>query len=119
MMDHRYGKVERGGRTVSARERLKRIGKSHCDGTERHARLERGGACSVHRSQMSGIIGPEKWRVDLFELIAATPKLDWQLVTKRPENISKSLPPDWDDWCPNVWLGMTAEDHADLAVGCE
>jgi len=27
------------------------------------------------------------WRLDLFRLIQATPMLDWQLLTKRPENI--------------------------------
>lgn len=52
------------------------------------------------------------WRQDLFELIKATPNLDWQLLTKRPQNIKKMLPSDWGagGW-PNVWLGFTAEDQ--------
>ncbi|WP_419909370.1 DUF5131 family protein [Hoeflea sp.] len=52
------------------------------------------------------------WRSDLFELIRQTPDLDWQLLTKRPQNISKMLPPDWGQtgW-NNVWLGFTAEDQ--------
>jgi protein gp37 len=55
----------------------------------------------------------------LFELIAATPALDWQLLTKRPENIlpmqqrmlaadlvaSGSFP-----W-PNVWYMASVENH--------
>ncbi|MBI3758979.1 MAG: DUF5131 family protein [Deltaproteobacteria bacterium] len=50
------------------------------------------------------------WRADLFNLIRACDQLDWQLLTKRPQNIRKMLPPDWDDGYPNVWLGTTAED---------
>ncbi|WP_404934262.1 phage Gp37/Gp68 family protein [Nitratireductor sp. L15S-10] len=52
------------------------------------------------------------WRSDLFDLIRATPSLDWQLLTKRPQNISKMLPADWGpDGYRNVWLGFTAEDQ--------
>src|SRR5205823_177474 len=50
------------------------------------------------------------WRDDLWRLIRACDQLDWQLLTKRPQNIRKMLPPDWDDGYPNVWLGTTAED---------
>ncbi|MBO6903155.1 MAG: phage Gp37/Gp68 family protein [Rhizobiaceae bacterium] len=52
------------------------------------------------------------WRVELFDLIRATPALDWQLLTKRPQNIRKMLPTTWGDsgW-QNVWLGFTAEDQ--------
>jgi protein gp37 len=50
-----------------------------------------------------------KWRQDLFELIRATPDLDWLLVTKRIGNAGQMIgyatgqrePPD------NVWLGAT------------
>lgn len=53
-----------------------------------------------------------QWRADLFELIKATPSLDWQLLTKRPQNISKMLPAGWGtDGYANVWLGFTAEDQ--------
>jgi protein gp37 len=55
---------------------------------------------------------PEAWRADLFRLIQETPELDWQLLTERPQNISKMLPPDWgDNGYPNVWLGVTCEDQ--------
>lgn len=58
---------------------------------------------------------PEEWRADLFELIKATPHLDWLLLTKRPQNIAKFLPPDWGNGYKNVWLGATIEnqDEAD------
>lgn len=42
----------------------------------------------------------------LWELIAATPNLDWQLLTKRPDNIGRMMP--HGDW-PNVWLGTSVE----------
>src|SRR6516165_6791477 len=51
-----------------------------------------------------------EWRSDLFTLIRACDQLDWQLLTKRPQNIRKMLPRDWYTGYPNVWLGTTAED---------
>ncbi|CDN54773.1 Gp37Gp68 family protein [Neorhizobium galegae bv. officinalis bv. officinalis str. HAMBI 1141] len=52
------------------------------------------------------------WRTDLFDVIRQTPALDWQLLTKRPQNIRKMLPPDWgNQGYHNVWLGFTAEDQ--------
>lgn len=32
---------------------------------------------------------PAEWRVDLFQLVAATENLDWLLLTKRPENFRR------------------------------
>ena len=44
----------------------------------------------------------------LWELIAATPNLDWLLLTKRPHLIERLAP--WRaDWPINVWLGTTVE----------
>lgn len=51
------------------------------------------------------------WRRDLFALIRETPHLDWQLLTKRPQNIRTMLPPDWGTGYPNVWLGTSIEDE--------
>jgi protein gp37 len=52
-----------------------------------------------------------KWRKDLFALIRECRRLDWLLLTKRPQNILKMLPADWDDGYHNVWLGVTAENQ--------
>lgn len=54
----------------------------------------------------------------LWALIRATPWLDWQLLTKRPERIAGSLPADWGRGYANVWLGTSVEDQAaaDLRV---
>jgi protein gp37 len=51
-----------------------------------------------------------EWRTDLFNLIRQCDQIDWQLLTKRPQNIEKMLPRDWGGGYPNVWLGTTAED---------
>ena len=53
------------------------------------------------------------WRANLWSLIAATPHLDWLLLTKRPQNIAKMLPPTWGDGWPNVWLGTTVENQTE------
>jgi protein gp37 len=52
------------------------------------------------------------WRTDLWRLIRECHHLDWQLLTKRPQNIGKMLPEDWGRGYTNVWLGTTAEDAA-------
>jgi protein gp37 len=44
----------------------------------------------------------------LWDLIAATPALDWLLLSKRPERYREILPSPLP-W--NVWLGTTAEDR--------
>jgi protein gp37 len=54
---------------------------------------------------------PSAWRQELFFLIRECDRLDWLLLTKRPQNILKMLPLDWGDGYPNVWLGTTAEDQ--------
>jgi protein gp37 len=52
------------------------------------------------------------WRAELFALIERTPRLTWQLLTKRPENLLRFLPPTWlEQPRANVWLGTTVEDQ--------
>jgi protein gp37 len=53
------------------------------------------------------------WRDLLWNLIHQTKHLDWLLLTKRPQNIAKMLPPDWGAGWPNVWLGTTVENQAE------
>jgi len=47
----------------------------------------------------------------LWQIISQTPMLDWQLLTKRPERITASLPDDWGVGYRNVWLGTSIEDE--------
>jgi protein gp37 len=47
-------------------------------------------------------------RARLWALIAATPMLDWLLLTKRPECVAQMIP--WgSEWPENVWIGTTME----------
>jgi protein gp37 len=46
----------------------------------------------------------ESWRNDLFSLIRECNRLDWLVLTKRHENIERTLPSDWEDGYSNVWL---------------
>jgi protein gp37 len=56
--------------------------------------------------------GPNSWRADVFKLIRECRWLDWQLLTKRPENIARMVPDDWSIGnYPNVWLGTSIEDN--------
>lgn len=84
---------------------------------------------------------PDEWLADLLKLIHDTPNLDWQLLTKRPENWESRIEAalrcieaqiDWDkpapqpmeplrnwlaDWFvlrkppANIWIGTTVEDQ--------
>ena len=49
-------------------------------------------------------------RARLWDLIEATPHLDWLLLTKRPEAVTKLA--RWGaEWPANVWLGTTVENQ--------
>jgi protein gp37 len=58
---------------------------------------------------------PAAWREDLWQLIRATPALDWFCLTKRPQNIIGMLPADWGVGWTNVWLGTTTENQIEAA----
>jgi len=54
----------------------------------------------------------DPYRERLFVLIEATPWLDWQLLTKRPEAVMRLVPERWHASFPaNVWVGTTVEDQ--------
>lgn len=73
-----------------------------------------------------------EWRHRAFNLMVATPWLDWLLLTKRPENIYSLIPeihkvPYWayfnnegeqinvhDHFPKNIWIGCTAENEERL-----
>jgi protein gp37 len=65
----------------------------------------------------------DPWREEAWEIMRKTPHLTYQILTKRPENISGRLPAAYEcfggGWpLPNVWLGVTAENQemADLRI---
>lgn len=52
----------------------------------------------------------DPWRDKLWDLIEATPQLDWLLLTKRPHLASRLV--RWGaSWPENVWIGTTVEDQ--------
>jgi protein gp37 len=60
-------------------------------------------------------------RTDIWSLIHETPWLDWQLLTKRPENMIKMTPTVWNvrGWPKNIWAGCTVEDRKRAAARIE
>ena len=56
----------------------------------------------------------DEWRLELFDLMEATPNLDWMLLTKRPRNINNMVPYNWHGgcrWPDNVWMGTSVENQ--------
>ena len=54
----------------------------------------------------------DEYRERLYRLIEATPHLDWQLLTKRPQNFRRFLPKTWlARPVPNVWGMTTVESN--------
>lgn len=70
--------------------------------------------CASMADVFDNAIDPQ-WRADLFELIKATPNLDWLLLTKRIGNVGNMLPVpfDFDKHYPNVWIGATIVNQAE------
>lgn len=65
-------------------------------------------------------VGDDRWpygvHAQLWNLIKATPNLDWMLLTKRIHLLKKLLPKDWGNGYPNVWLGVTCGTQAGADV---
>lgn len=87
---------------------------------------EAGVRLQVFCASLADVFDPEvsdKWREDLFTLIADTPHLDWLLLTKRPEEIERFMDDAcWPETgCPmfgvdgelfeNIWLGVSVESQ--------
>jgi protein gp37 len=84
----------------------------HCGGALKPAR--RRVFCASLADVFDNAVDPQ-WREDLFELIAATPNLDWLLLTKRIGNVGNMLPVpfDFERMYPNVWLSATIVNQAE------
>jgi protein gp37 len=52
-------------------------------------------------------------RLRLWALVESTPWLDWQVLTKRPENVHGLVMERWNfgGWPHNLWIGTTVEDQ--------
>jgi len=51
----------------------------------------------------------DRWRREAWEVIQACDRLDFLILTKRPQRIAAHLPADWGNGYRNVWLGTTVE----------
>jgi protein gp37 len=82
---------------VKAERRYRVFCSSMADVFERHA-----------DPVMNAVLDDQRSR--LWIVIEKTPRLDWLLLTKRPQNIAHMVPRDWSTGFPtNVWIGFTAE----------
>src|ERR1700742_1244127 len=111
MMDKRYGKVQWGPhgerkRTSEANGRKPLQWNKAAKAAGKRPRVFCASLADVFDNQVD-----QSWRIDLFALIRECKKLDWLVLTKRPENMEKMLPSDWREGYSNVWLGTTAEDQ--------
>lgn len=54
-----------------------------------------------------------EWRADFLRMAAQCKHLDFQMLTKRPQNVLRMVPQEWlDDWPQNVWIGTSAGTRA-------
>lgn len=112
LMDHRYHKVEWGPgkpRVLTSDANWKNPVKWNKQAAKAGARAQ------VFCASLADALddeAPSGAREKLWKLIESTPHLDWQLLTKRPQNFSKYLPwgPNEKPW-PNIWLGTSTEDE--------
>ncbi len=59
--------------------------------------------------------GADEWRPEAWDIIRDCNRLDWLILTKRPELIRDRLPADWGkDGYPNVWLGVSCGIESSL-----
>ena len=74
----------------------------------RRTRVFCGSMCDVFEHRLDLV----RHRDRLWEVIERTTALDWQLLTKRPENISRMVPPAWmETWPAHVWVGTSTENQ--------
>jgi protein gp37 len=88
--------------------------------------------CASLADVFDNAVDPQ-WRADLFQLIEATPNLDWLLLTKRIGNVMDRVPEatdlieygeGWQSmwgqgvWPSNIWIGATVvnQEEADRDI---
>ena len=84
----------------------------HTAGIARRQRPASVGESSACLSVISGTTKcPMSGELEALNMIRQCRNLDWLILTKRPQNILKMLPPDWgpQGWS-HVWLGATVEN---------
>lgn len=106
--------AKRYGRDFAARTRTKTWGDPvkwnarHDAFHSQHGRRQRV-FCASLADVFDNAVDPQ-WRADLFELIRATPNLDWLLLTKRIGNVDAMIEAA-GGWPANAKLGITVVDQ--------
>jgi len=54
---------------------------------------------------------PNQWLDDAWNVIRKCPQHTFMILTKRPNVAKYSMPEDWGDGWPNVWLGVSVENQ--------
>lgn len=53
-----------------------------------------------------------RWRVEFMALMEQCAALDFQVLTKRPENVVKMVPESWYlNWPDHIWIGTSVENQ--------
>ena len=107
--DARYGRVEWGGPRRRTSEATRRA--PYRWDREAAATGERRRVFCMSLGDFWDNQVPDEWRIEALNMIRQCRNLDWLILTKRPQNILKMLPPDWGrlGWS-HVWLGATVEN---------
>ena len=111
MMDTRYGKVEWGGDRRRAGAESWR--KPFCWQREAEQDGKRRRVFTLSLGDFFDNQVDPQWHVDAWDVIRRCPNLDWLILTKRPQNILKTLPADWGKGWDNCWLGCTVENQTE------
>ena len=118
LMDTRYGKVEWGPqgkrvRTSDANWRKPLAWNRAAEFAGQRARVFCASLADVFEVKPDQALEMERWRGELWDLIDATPWLDWLLLTKRPETVAGLVPyvKNGHPWPDNVWLGTSVENQ--------
>ncbi len=53
----------------------------------------------------------DRWRPEAWDIIRQRPDVVFFLLTKRPERVASSLPPDWGEGWENVWINVSCENQ--------
>ncbi|MDE6287944.1 MAG: phage Gp37/Gp68 family protein [Muribaculaceae bacterium] len=53
----------------------------------------------------------DKWRPEAWDIIRRRPDVKFFLLTKRPQRVAATLPPDWGAGWDNVWLNVSCENQ--------
>lgn len=130
LMDKRYGKVQWGPqgkrvRTSAAywKQPLKWNRQAAVEGIRR--RVFCASLADVFEDKPDQAYDLANWREELWQLVLATPWLDWLVLTKRPQNVRPMVPFAMPGnpysvlpWPSNLWIGTSVEnqEYADRRI---